>query len=119
METPEPAEIQTTLHVVKSSQFRVVHSDGFLIQRDLRKGVRLTFYNDRLPFEEEIITTTKEGKSFSTKLPEVSVDFERELEVEISLSVNSLIELHNQIESYVLWLRGENEKDVKEAQKDK
>jgi hypothetical protein len=106
-EQPAAARNEAFYSTVKSNLFRLVRADGCLLQPDLKGDVRVSFYSDRIGFDGQVVA--KRGGSV-VKLQDYDEYFEREIEVEVSMSLQSLEDVHKNIGTFIEWLRSGGEK---------
>lgn len=104
-EADQPPKVigQLRFHQIKSNYFRVVHADGMWCSVS-QNNVHLTFYNERAPLPTEVVSNVLEnntlgGEDYSKRV--AKQDFVRELEVDVVLSRQVAVFLHDWLGDYL------------------
>lgn len=105
-------KFQLPVHFIKSTHFRVVHANGAWYGGDNQGNLHVTFFNERAPIPKMMVVNLDErgavaGEDESKR--ETKRGIVREMEVDIVLSLQVAMELHQTL--------GENLKSIHEALK--
>jgi hypothetical protein len=104
MSPPVPPENPIVkIDQIKSAVFRVVHADGAWFSVSPQGYVHLTFYSERTPIAKQV-THELIGKQLGPEILDKRIGrdaYVREMEVDIVLSPQALVALHDWITEYM------------------
>lgn len=92
---------QVHIHYVLSQNFNVIHMTGVVGGISPVGEIQMAFYVDRTPYPSEIIHTLKNGR-LSAEIGRTVVEgFEREIQVEVRMSLAQTVRLRNWLDQKI------------------
>jgi hypothetical protein len=100
--TPRPVQqgiAEIPVHLIKGSNFRVIHADGVWFGGSPYGGMHLTFYSERFPIPKKLVLRFDQaGQAVEDESKRESKEgFIREMEVDIVLSPEAAMALYESL----------------------